>query len=207
LGADDAAGDGLTDAERVADGENKVADFEGFTGLQGDAGEELVVGDTQEGEVGGFVGEGELRIKFAAIIKDDGDFCGIAYDMGVGDDETCGVNDCAGAKRVFGLAAEALAEGILAAEEGGVEKRVIGEGVVGAFDDFAGVDVDDGGRDLLDQRGEGELDLLLALRDLRFILRHCGHAHQGWYEDKYSDNCLDHILEFNGYDAKDNRRN
>ena len=33
LGADDAAGDGLTDSERVTDGEDEVADFEGLTGF------------------------------------------------------------------------------------------------------------------------------------------------------------------------------
>ncbi len=86
----DAAGGGLADAERVADGQHQVADLERVGIADGDDRKRLVGGDLEHGEVERLVLEQNLAGEFAPVRGRDLDLVGVLDDMEIGDDDAVG---------------------------------------------------------------------------------------------------------------------
>jgi len=148
-GADDAHGDGLADAERIADGEGDVADLNDVAVGEG-GGRELVGVNFQDGDVGLVVPSDDPGGELAAIGEFDLHLIGAFDDVVVGQDVAVFGYDHPGAdSALFGGGvppgigdSEEEAEGILGSLHGG---RATGRSE----------DLDDGGGDLLDDGSEG----------------------------------------------------
>ena len=165
---DDAARHRLPDAERIADGEHQIADFE----IVGIAHRErrqvlLVRIDLEHGEIGALVGEQQLGFEFAPVGEHDADIAAAQDHVIVGDDETLAVDDDARAQRILHPLAR-RAEDAVAAEEA-AEERIGERPLLALRHEAPGIDIDDGGRGLLDHRRESHLYFGACLRD-RLIL-------------------------------------
>ena len=174
---DDAAGDGLADAEGIADGEHQVADLHPVGVVELQVGELAArPRDAQNGEVQLVVAQDDLGIELALVGERHPDL-GLAAaldDVVVGDDDAVLADEDARAQRVLhplSLRAEIAAEELL--EEGVVEQRG------GVLDPLRHVDVDHGGGHLLHEGCEGELHLHLALRHLGGCSSSSGVACEG----------------------------
>ena len=122
----DAAGDGLADAERVADGEDDVPHRDGVGVAEFEGGEAFAAGvDAEHGEVARLVAAHQFGGEFAAIGEGDGDLVAVLDDVVVGDDDAVGGHDDAGAERTLDALARDAGEHI--AEEA-LEERVAEEG-------------------------------------------------------------------------------
>ena len=87
-GRDDALRHRLADAERVADGEDEIADLERLA--ESPSGEDVEVGDVlelQDGEVGARIAQHDLRLEFAPVGEGDLHLGHVLDDVVVGDDE------------------------------------------------------------------------------------------------------------------------
>ena len=153
-GGDDAVGDGLPDAERIADRQHQIADLRLVAVLQFQHRQFLAPGiDAQHGNIGMLVMQDHLGGKFTAVAERDANFLGVVDHMVVGDDQPVAAHDHARAERVFHprrhlAARHAAAEELL--EEG------IGHDGTHLFAHAAGgIDVHDGGRGGFDQRRKG----------------------------------------------------
>ena len=133
-GGDDAGGDRAAEAERIADGDDGLADQQ--VGRRSDRrGEQVLRIDAQHGDVAVGIDADQFRRHLRAVAEVDGDARCAFDDVVVGDDDPFARPDEAGAERLRGVAAVASAED---AER--IEERI----------DFApadgrlGLDVDDG---------------------------------------------------------------
>ena len=71
---DDAAGDGLADAERIADRQHEIADLELVAVAELEDRQPLAMGvDLQHREIGVLVREKDLRLELAAVVQHHGD--------------------------------------------------------------------------------------------------------------------------------------
>ena len=69
---DDAAGDGLADAERIADRQHEVADLDASKSRELERRQLLAAGiDPQHGKVGARIGATSLRVELAAVGQRD----------------------------------------------------------------------------------------------------------------------------------------
>ena len=85
---DDAARHRLPDAERIADGEHEIADFEIVGIADGERRQLLIVRlDLEHGEIGALVGEQKLGFEFAPVGEHDADVAAAQDHVVVGDDE------------------------------------------------------------------------------------------------------------------------
>ena len=165
---DDAAGDGLADAERIADRQHEIADLELIAVADLQHRQALAMGvELEHGEIGALVGEQEVRLEFASIGEHHGDLLRIADDVVVGDDEAGGIEDDAGAQRLLDALAR-HAERRLIAEEA-TEERIVEERgrPTAAPDDAAREDIDHRRRHLLHHRREGQMNDFAARRHAR----------------------------------------
>ncbi len=174
-----AARDRLADAEGIADSKDEITDFD-LVGIGKRQNREMFLRlDAQDREIDGRILQDDLAGKFPTIGECNLDVIGIFDDVVVGDDEAILRKDHAGAQRrlLFRTVRHALAEELF--EEGITGKRAL------TLHETLGIDIDHGAGRALDQRREGELHLLVALRyNLRGILRQrhrrdCGRTHQG----------------------------
>ena len=136
---DDAAGDGLADAEGVADGQHLVAHLQGVGVAQHDHGQ-LVELDLEHRQVGVGVGADHLAARVAAVVERDVDLVGAFHHVVVGEDVAVGADDHAAAQADLRLV------GALVAEEE-AEPRVVAARI--APRRLAGVDADHRRRGLL----------------------------------------------------------
>ena len=134
---DDAGGHGGADAERVADGQDPVADLDLPAITPVHVGELLVGGDADDGDVGDRVDAHDPAGQIFAVLQGNRDARGPADDVAVGHDDAGGVDDEAGAGAADGLAAEAVAEDALGrgpaqlrGDVGGVRTAVLDDGDV-----------------------------------------------------------------------------
>ncbi len=100
LGADDAGGDRVLQAERLADRGHPFADLE----LVGIADRHLGQSrglDLEQGDVGALVGADDLGLEFALVGQLHRDFAGIVDDVGVGQHVAVGGQDEARAGRLL----------------------------------------------------------------------------------------------------------
>ena len=98
----DAVGDGLADAERIADGEHHVADLQRVGIAEIDRGEPLAaVLEAKHGEIGARVLQDEVGVELPLVGERDIDLVGILDEVIVGDDEAGGIDDDAGAERAL----------------------------------------------------------------------------------------------------------
>ena len=127
-GADDAGGDGLADAEGVADGQHDVADL--HLVAVGHRDDRQVLGvNLDDGDVGLRVAANDLGGELAAILQGDFHLVGVIHDVVVGEDVAVLGDDDARAEAVLARGVE-LAVGHLPAEL--VAEEVAPEGVVEA---------------------------------------------------------------------------
>ena len=142
---DDAARHRLPDAERIADGEHDVADFQTVGIAEADRGKlDAVRVEAKHRKIGLFVLEDRLRRKLPPVGKRDGDF-GLPApldDMVVGDDDTVGADEHAGAERIL----DALARDAETLAEQPAEERIVEEWGDHLLDPMAHIDVDHRGR-------------------------------------------------------------
>ena len=96
-GADDAARDGLFEAEGRTDGEDPVSDFERVGVAEFGGGEEVGL-DSDDGDFGGRVGADDLGFELAPVGQADGDLIGSGDDVIVGQDVAVGIDDDARAE-------------------------------------------------------------------------------------------------------------
>ncbi len=102
-GRDDARGHGRADSERVAHGQDRVADAQGI-GIAPLDGRQLVLRiDLQHRDVVLGVGADQRRGQLLAVVELDGDLLRVVDDMVVGDDVPVRRNDEAGAERLAAL--------------------------------------------------------------------------------------------------------
>ena len=101
-GRDDAAGDRLPDAERIADREHQIADL-GLIGiLKLEIRQLFALGfDAQHGKIGMLVGRHHGGVELAAVGQHHADLIGAANDMIAGHDQAIGFHDHARAERFF----------------------------------------------------------------------------------------------------------
>lgn len=136
-GADDAGGDGLADAEGVADGEDDVTDAAGFGVAEGDD-RWFIDTDLQDGEVGIRVGADEFGLGDATIGQGDLDFIGALDDVVIGQDIALWIDDDAGAEaglHPFAGHTEAITEELF-------KYRIIHQGVGAFYYPGEGEDID-----------------------------------------------------------------
>ena len=87
LGGDDAAGHGLADAERIADGQHQVAHLDRVGIAEVDEGQAFAAGiDLEHGEVGPLVGAQQTGGELALVGEHDGDLVGAGDHVVVGHD-------------------------------------------------------------------------------------------------------------------------
>ena len=99
-GADDAHGDGLADAEGIADGESEIADF--YLGRIAERnGGEMVGVDFQHGDVGLGIAADDVGGEFTLVAQGNFDVGGAIDHVIVGEDVAVGADDHAGAEAVF----------------------------------------------------------------------------------------------------------
>src|SRR5438105_9493914 len=96
---DDAGRDAAAETERVADGNDPIANLRRVAVAKADIGQRLVGLDLQHGDVSARVAADDLRRVLAVVLQCDGDLGGFADDMVVGDDESRRVDDETGAER------------------------------------------------------------------------------------------------------------
>ena len=87
---DDAAGHGLADAERIADGEHEIADLRVARVGEGERRQRLAGVDAQHGEVDARVRQHQLAREFAAVVRARRDLLAALDDVVVGDDDAVG---------------------------------------------------------------------------------------------------------------------
>ncbi len=92
LGADNAFGHGVIEAERRADRQHPLADFQLVGVTQLDGGKVLAI-DLQHRNVGTWIGADQLGFHLAAIRKTHENFVGAINDVVVGQDETISGDD------------------------------------------------------------------------------------------------------------------
>ena len=92
---DDAAGDRLLQAERVADGDDEIADLCAVLGVgEAQCRQALVrITDAQHGEIDTRIGEHQFGVKLAPIVEDDLQRLGAFDDVVVGDDDAVSADD------------------------------------------------------------------------------------------------------------------
>ena len=150
--ADDAGGDGVLQAERIADGDDEVADLE-LGGVAERHLREAFRRNLEHGDVRRHVAADHRGGQVAAVLQGHRDLGGVINDMGVCNDVAvfC-IKDDAGA-RALELALEGahVRDVEEPAEEGVLEQRVLGRALA---DGAAGGDVHDGRRDALDHGRE-----------------------------------------------------
>ena len=98
-GRDDAGGRGAVETERVADGDDPIADAHVARVVERHVREAPAAAHAQHGDVGGFVGADEVGLEVAAVAGADGDFFGAFDDVMVGDDDAVLIDEEAGAER------------------------------------------------------------------------------------------------------------
>ena len=154
-----ALSDRLADGERVADGDDKVTDFERVRIAKLEHREIPAALEPEHREIRSRIAQHNLRLELALVGKRDFHLGHALDHVVVGDDETRGVDDHAGAQRLLhplvlaSLAAEETAEDRI------VEQRIARHGL-----DAGGVDVHHRRRRLLYHRREREPHLRRALR-------------------------------------------
>jgi hypothetical protein len=151
---DDAGGDRAAEAERVAGGQDPVADLDLVGIAPGDIGQWPGGLHLDHRDVGQLVGADDGRGQLSAVVERDDDAAGMTDHVVVRHDDPGGIDDEAGAGtfQLLLALAEAVAELLLerrAPQRGG--KRV---GELVAADGFGHRDVDDRGKHFLDQRRE-----------------------------------------------------
>ena len=134
---DDAGGDGLPDAEGIADGEHHIADAQALRRSKGDCGELLGI-HAQHRQVALGIVANLLCQQLSAIHQKYLDLVGRFDDMAVGEDIAGRADDHARpeARRALGLVAELLAEE-------SAEQRVVQKRMARGADFLAGKDIDD----------------------------------------------------------------
>ncbi len=198
----DAVGDGLADAERIADGEHHVADLQRVGIAEIGRGEALAaVLDAQHGEIGARILEDEIGVEFALVGESDLDLVRILDDVIVGDDEAGGVDDDAGAQRALDLLARAAG----AAAKEAAEDRIV-EQRHPVFDDPGGVDVDHRRRDALDHRRKAQPDLAGRLRHADVLGRRARDEHRQQRKGQQQTRYHGHGANPRGVMARDIKR-
>ena len=166
-----AAGNSLADAERIADRQHEIADFEGIGIGEGDGGEHGLGGitDAQHSQIGLGVLDHHIDGKLAAIGQRDAHIGGAFNDVAIGEDHPARIDNDARAERARfpGAALE------LPLPEKAREEWIIGKGRRRLLLNARGIDIDHRGRDGLDHRRKGQLDLGVAGGHLRL---HQGHG-------------------------------
>jgi hypothetical protein len=105
-GRDDAVGHGLADAERIAQGQDQVADLQLLLVVDGHDRQLLALGvDLQHGQVGARIVQQHRGRELAAVGQLDGDVAHALDIVVVGDDHPVGADDGAGAQRALHLVA------------------------------------------------------------------------------------------------------
>jgi hypothetical protein len=113
---DDAAGDRLADAERVADSEHQIAHLQPARVGELQRRQALALGvDAQHGKVRLRILHHQLRREFAAVVQRHAEFLTLLDDVEIGDDHAIRAHDHARAERVVDLLAARL--GVVAAQE------------------------------------------------------------------------------------------
>ena len=152
---DDAHGHGLADTEGIADREHHIAHLQLVAVAELHRRQALALGvDLEHGEIGVAVGEQDLGLEFAPVGKRHDNVLAALHDMIVGEDDAVGAHDDAGAQRLL----HPLAHFRRGAEET-LKERVGEKRVHRRLDDRTRIDIDDGGRNALDDGREGELHL------------------------------------------------
>ncbi len=144
--------DGLPDAERVADRQHHIAHLQlvGIGELQ--RWKSLFRAfDAQHRKVAALIFEHDIGFEFTFVGKRNFHLARALDHMIVGDDEPSRIDDDAGTERALDLLARHRAEE-LAEERIGQERIVVG-------DNARGIDIDDCGRDALDDRRKGKFKL------------------------------------------------
>ena len=98
-GGQDAGGDGPAEAERIADRHHPVADPQGVGVAEAGGGQRLVGLDAQQRQIGQRIGADQFGLKDGVVVERHLDLVGVGHDMVVGDDQTAGIDDEAGAER------------------------------------------------------------------------------------------------------------
>ena len=167
LGADDAEGDGLADAEGVADGQCDIADADFLRAAQGHRRQILEI-DLQHGQIGFRVAANHAGEGFATILEGDDDLVGAVDHMVVGQQVAFRAHDHR--RTEAGLHA-LLARQVIAEEP--AEQRVGKQRMHRLADQFGGVQVGHRRRGIVHRVGIGHraLHAGLVLRSLAQVHR------------------------------------
>ena len=170
--ADDTGGDGVLQAEGVADGDHVVADLELARIAEGH-GDQIRLLCLQNRDIRAFVAADDFGAESAVVEQRDGDLAGVLDHVMIGDDVAVLRVDDDARSCALELALTRLR--ILRSVEESPEKRVVEERIVaGLFlDGPARGDVHHGGRDALDHGGQ----------------RRHGGAVGGWNTAAHGVNC------------------
>ena len=148
--ADDPRGHGLTEAERIADREDEIADLQAI-GITHRHRRQTTGGDLQHGDIGLGIAADQPRLETPIVLCGDLDAGGVFDDVSVGQYIALrGVDDHAGTGRL-GLALDRL---LLLQVEEAPEQRILQQRVVLAHP-TAHRDADDARRHPADDRGDG----------------------------------------------------
>ena len=156
---DDALRDGLADAERIADGENEIADLELLGIAELDRRQRGGALQAEHGKVGALVAQHDLGLELAPVGERHLHLGHVLDDVVVRDDEPGGVDDH---PRAEGALHALARHGRPALAEEAAEEVVHGFALAGALDPRA-VDVDDRRSRPPHDRREGKLHLAPAL--------------------------------------------
>ena len=145
---------GLPDAERIADGQHNVADFE-RVGIGKIENREFLsrVLDAQHRQVRARVLQDDGRLELAFVGQRHLDLIGAFDDVYIGDDQARCIDDDAGTERALQLVAGVARDAEEAAEDRIVEQRIAVHHRLG------GIDIDHGRRNALHHRRIGQPQL------------------------------------------------
>lgn len=175
-------GDGLADAERIADGENEIADLQRIGVGEFEERKRRAVLDAHDGKIGARILQHHGGFELALVGQRHLDLVGTLDDVDVGDDQPGRIDDDAGAERTLHLVARPART---AAEEA-AEDRIV-EQRVARLHGLCRIDVHDGGGDVLDDGRIGQPHLV-------------GGRHAAVLRRRRGDRC-DNESKCGGYEA------
>ncbi len=155
----DALGHRLSDAERVADGDDEVADLERVRIAHLERRETVAALEAQHREVGARIAQHDLGLELAPVGERHPHLGRVLDDVKVGDDEARRIDEHARAERLL----HAIALAAPAAAEEALEDRIVEQRVSRHVLDMRDVDVHHRRGDLLDHGREGQAHLRRAL--------------------------------------------
>ena len=153
---DDAHGDGLADAEGIADRQHQVAHLNLVAVAERHGGKLFALGvDLQHRQIGSGVGHQHLGLEFALVVQRHHDIGAARHHMVVGQDHAVGAHDHPGAQRLLHPLAH-FRRGAEKLREKGIGKERIDLNL----GHRTGIDIDHRRRHPLDHRRESKLHLV-----------------------------------------------